>query len=275
MSNSHTTRPFLKWPGGKYRLAETITQALPQGKRLIEPFSGSAAIFLNSDYKRYWINDLNQDLINLYQLLAKQTNTVLTACQALFHENNNQAQRYYQLREQFNQSEDILEKSALFLYLNRHSYNGLCRYNLKGGFNAPFGHYKKPYFPDLQIQHFIRKARQSKFTCASFEKVLCKTKPGDVVYCDPPYAPLSSTANFTQYSHKQFTQEQQVELAELAEDCANRGVPVVISNHNTAFTRKLYKEAKLVKFNVPRFISCKGNKRVPAKELLAIYSPQG
>lgn len=265
------TRPFLKWPGGKYRIIDKIKPLLPEGKRLIEPFSGSAATFLNTDYDRYWLNDLNQDLINLYRQLKAHKNDYIEFTESFFAPHNNEEKRYYQLRKQFNQTQDVMEKSALFLYLNRHSYNGLCRYNQRGQFNAPFGRYKKPYFPKLQLQHFARKAKKIKLSHQSFEIVMKKAIPGDIVYCDPPYVPLSLTANFTQYSAKQFDQQQQIQLAELAQTLAKKGIPVIISNHNTTFTRKIYDDAKLIKFNVPRYISCKGNKRTPAKELLAVY----
>ncbi len=265
------TKPFLKWAGGKYRLLDKITAVLPEGKRLIEPFAGSGALCLNTHYKKYWLNDLNPDLINLYRCLHQEPNQFVATCQHYFTEKNNQEARYYQLRDKFNHCTDKIERSALFLYLNRHSYNGLCRYNQTGGFNAPFGRYKKPHFPKEQMLAFAQKAKHIKLTHQDFATIMRRAKEGDVIYCDPPYVPLSPTASFTQYSKKNFTLDDQETLATLAHELRERDITTIISNHNTPLTRALYSEAKLVKFTVPRFISCKGNKRLPAKELLAIY----
>lgn len=270
-NNAQVTRPFLKWAGNKYRLLDKIKLVLPEGRRLIEPFSGAAATFLNTDYRRTWLNDLNVDLINVYRHLSENENDFINFSESFFTPKNNQEKRYYQLREHFNSTQDGLEKSALFLYLNRHSYNGLCRYNRKGGFNAPFGRYKKPYFPKQQLEFFAGKTKSLKLTHQSFEKVMLKAKTGDVVYCDPPYVPLTTTANFTQYSYKSFVKEDQERLAELANELSAKGIPVIVSNHDTPFTRKIYAGAKINKFTVPRYISCKGNQRVAAKELLAVF----
>jgi DNA adenine methylase len=134
----------------------------------------------------------------------------------------------------------------------------------------------KPYFPRKELCYFYKKARTATFICADFEVVMGEmTRAGDVVYCDPPYVPLSETANFTSYSAGKFNLEQQKRLAELAEGLGNgvKGVPipVLISNHNTRFTRDVYTNAKLKRFSVQRYISCDGANRNKAKELLAIY----
>lgn len=264
-------RPFLKWAGGKYRLLEKIKSVLPPGNRLIEPFAGAAALFLNTGYKDYWLNDINTDLITLYRQLKTKNKQFIEFAETFFKPENNNDKRYYQLREYFNNCRDRSERSALFLYLNRHSYNGLCRYNKKGQFNAPFGRYKNPCFPKQQLLAFSQKANRVKFTHKNFIEVMQAAKAGDVIYCDPPYIPLTKTANFTHYSQRKFSEEQQQKLAELAQSLAKQNIPVIISNHNTSFTRKLYQAATLKKFTAPRLISCKGNNRQAVKELLAIY----
>jgi len=134
-------RPFLKWAGNKYQILHRIQQHLPAGKRLVEPFVGSGALFLNSDYERYLLADSNLDLINLYNLLKKEGPNFIEYCQGLFVDKHNNPDIYYQYRLEFNTTNDVRRKSALFIYLNRHGYNGLCRYNSKGGFNVPFGLY--------------------------------------------------------------------------------------------------------------------------------------
>ncbi|MGD8484718.1 MAG: Dam family site-specific DNA-(adenine-N6)-methyltransferase, partial [Thioalkalispiraceae bacterium] len=193
--NSHNTdlcRPFLKWAGNKFRIMNQIHKLLPaDGKRLIEPFAGSAAVFLNTNYARYLVCDTNPDLINLYNTLKKEGPDFIRYCKRYFTEKNNSAEKYYYYREQFNQTSDIRKRSALFVYLNRHGYNGLCRYNASGGFNVPFGRYQRPYFPEKEMLFFHRKAKRASFKVASFENIMRKARQGDVIYCDPPYVPLS------------------------------------------------------------------------------------
>lgn len=115
-------RPFLKWAGNKYRLVERIVATLPEGTRLVEPFAGSGALFLNTDYKRYLLCDANADLIALYQILKEQGEQFIEACRPLFTAENNSAEAYYALRAEFNASEDAWRRSVLFVYLNRHGY---------------------------------------------------------------------------------------------------------------------------------------------------------
>jgi DNA adenine methylase len=109
-------KPFLKWAGGKHRLAERIKEKLPPGKRLFEPFAGSCALSLNTCYESYRLNDINLDLINLYKILQKEGPLFIKYCRALFTEENNTSGRFYKLRRQFNRERDIYHKSALFLY---------------------------------------------------------------------------------------------------------------------------------------------------------------
>jgi len=266
------TRPFLKWAGNKYRIIEHIRKSLPKGKRLIEPFAGSAAVFLNTDYEHYIINDNNPDLIHLYNFLKQEGATFIKKCRYYFTPKFNNEEQYYKLRLKFNETKDAYKRAILFVYLNRHGYNGLCRYNLKGGYNVPFGRYKSPYFPEKEMLAFHEKSKKAKFVLSSFEDVIQSAKQGDVVYCDPPYVPLSSSANFTNYSTGGFNMAQQQQLADLANETAHKGIPTLISNHNTAFTRKAYDNAnKITKFHVQRFISCNGKKRGTAGELLALF----
>lgn len=264
-------RPFLKWAGGKFRLLPRILATLPEGNRFIEPFVGSGALFLNTDYERYLLADNNPDLINLYQTLTREGGEFIDYASRLFNADNNQEAAYYRLRERFNALESGREKSALFLYLNRHGYNGLCRYNLKGIFNVPYGRYKKPYFPADEMAHFARKARRATFACLDFNTTLARARRHNVVYCDPPYVPWSITANFTSYSQKAFSLDMQTRLAVQAQRLAERGVPVIISNHDTPFTREIYRNARLQAFRVQRFISCNGQSRDQAGELLAAF----
>lgn len=266
-------RPFLKWAGNKYRILDRVWPLLPAGRRLVEPFVGSGALFLNTAYDRYLLADSNPDLIVLYQTLQQEGDDFIDACRPLFTADHNTAPVYYRLRHEFNACTDARRRAVLFVYLNRHGYNGLCRYNAQGHFNVPFGRYKQPYFPAEEMRTFHHKARRARFLLQDFATTLRATRRGDVVYCDPPYAPLSVTASFTAYHSRGFSLRQQEELAALAQRCAGRGIPVLISNHATDFTEQLYARAEQHSFSVRRSISCLGNRRQPVRELLALFDP--
>lgn len=266
-------RPFLKWAGNKYALIERIRAVLPSGQRLIEPFAGSGAVFLNTDYPAYQLADSNTDLITLFQTLKTEGRSFIDHCRSLFTDEANDKEVFYARRKLFNTTTDSRDRSALFVYLNRHSYNGLCRYNLSHQFNAPFGRYKKVYFPEPELRAFHIKAARVEFQCSDFRAVLAAARPGDVVYCDPPYVPLSETSNFTSYGSSVFGAEQQKTLAELAEMLCERGIPILISNHDTPFTQLAYRRAEITSFEVRRSISCKAHQRGRVKELLALFRP--
>ncbi len=267
-------RPFLKWAGGKYQIIDRVFAQLPPGKRLIEPFSGSAVVSINADYGGFVISDDSPDLINLFNSLKEGGEEFIAYAEDYFTPANNTEESYYRQRKRFNHTTNIREKSALFLYLNRHGYNGLIRFNSKGGFNVPFGRYKRPYFPVKEMRFFLNRMGQAEFICMDFTQAMGRARRGDVVYADPPYVPLSSTSKFTDYSKGGFGLEDQLELARQAELLAGRGIPVLISNHDTEFTREVYREAQLTKFPVQRHISCKGEQRNEVQELLAFYPPR-
>ncbi|WP_440877236.1 Dam family site-specific DNA-(adenine-N6)-methyltransferase [Thalassotalea sp. PLHSN55] len=267
-------RAFLKWAGGKYGLSDVIRKMLPQGDCLIEPFVGAGSIFLNTDYDHYLLNDINQDLINLYQILKEQPQRFINDAQRVFTPENNQPEVYYQLRSEFNASDDPYFRSLIFLYMNRHGYNGLCRYNKSGGYNVPFGKYKKPYFPQAELEFFAEKAQRATFVCEGYRDTFARANTGDVIYCDPPYVPLSKTASFTSYAGNGFGLDEQADLANAAEEVSTeQGATVVISNHDTIWTRKIYENAdKLKSIKVARTISQKGNGRKKVAELLVKYN---
>jgi len=266
-------RPFLKWPGGKFRLVDKVIQRLPPGEQLIEPFVGGGAIFLNTQFKSYLLNDANVDLITLYQNLQKQRKKFIEICRVLFTPKNNLEKAYYRFRQEFNACQDPIRRSALFLYLNRHGYNGLCRYNAgKKEFNVPFGRYVKPYFPEKEMNLFYEKAKKATFVCEDFTKTLKRAKRGSVVYGDPPYVPWNATACFTEYRAGGFSLKEQKILAALAHVLSSKGIPVLLSNHSNDITKSLYTDAKIEEFVVQRYISCKAANREKVLELLALYS---
>lgn len=266
-------RPFLKWAGNKYHCLETILNALPPGSRLIEPFSGSSVVFLNTDYPDNILAEDNADLIRLYQCIQKEGEAFIEYCRKWFIPQNNHADLYYQFRQKFNQLHQSRRRAALFLYLNRHGYNGLCRYNARGIYNVPFGRYVKPYFPYQEMLRFHQKSQQVTLLHADFRKTFELAKPNDVIYCDPPYVPLQQCSNFSAYTGKKFTETEQIALVNCAVDAVKRGVTVIISNHDTPWTREHYAAAEIQSFPVRRFINCKTNQRLPVQELVAIFRP--
>jgi DNA adenine methylase len=273
------TRPFLKWPGGKFRLVSTLKSHLPPTACLVEPFVGAGSLFLNTNHTQVVVNDVNPDLITLYQQIHANCETYIQEARKLFCPKNNNAKTYYRIRERFNLSRDPWERSVLFLFLNRYGFNGLCRYNLKGLYNVPFGDYQNPYFPQNELEAFSLRAQKVVFSCGSYETLLekflqQKQLTNKVFYCDPPYAPLSATANFTGYAAHRFTLDDQTRLSHFATALMKKGATVVISNHDTPFTRKLYKTAQLHCVNVTRSISCQGATRQKVGELIACYHPK-
>ena len=266
------SKPFLKWAGGKYRCINHVLNALPNAERLVEPFTGSGAVFLNAPHANYLLGEVNADLIALFDHVKQEGESFIDYCERFFCDKNNQEEAYYTFRVQFNQATlGTRRRAALFLYLNRHGYNGLCRYNLSGLYNVPFGRYKKPYFPKQELMFFHQKSQHALFTQADFKQTFLQAKPGDIIYCDPPYVPLSKTSQFTAYARQKFGEEEQIILSKFAIDTAKRGVPVIISNHDTPFTRALYKTAKITSFPVRRNISCKGSQRLFVRELIAVF----
>ena len=264
-------RPFLKWAGGKFRVLDEILPRLPNGQRLIEPFAGSAAVSINAGFASAVASDLNADLINLYRSVQIDVERFIAEARKLFAGPYNNRESFEALRAEFNASDDPFRRSTIFVYLNRHGFNGLCRYNAKGRFNVPFGKYDNPGFPEGEIRAFAHVSAHVHFAHQGFVSAMQNARAGDVVYCDPPYVPLSVTSNFTSYSANAFGFAEQKALAEAARECARRGAPVVISNHDTPESRALYQGAELHLFEVRRFISSKASTRGNAPELLAIF----
>lgn len=265
-------KAFLKWAGGKSRISSEIKFHFKEGSRLVEPFVGSGALFLNTSFENYLLCDTNSDLINLYKNLKNFPDKLISKTKKMFSKKNNSEDQFYINRERFNllNSED-LEKSALFIYLNKHAFNGLCRYNSRGYFNVPFGKYKNPEFPEIKMYNFADKSQKAIFKCQDFTKTFAEIKDDDIVYCDPPYVPLSATSNFTSYSKNDFNFKDQEQLAKCAAHLKSKGVQCIISNHNLEITRNLYKKSKIYEIEVQRNIASKSSSRVKVSELIAVF----
>lgn len=289
-------RSPLKWAGGKFDVVPQLREHLPKASYLIEPFVGGGSVFMNTDYERYVLCDSNPALINFYRLLTTNTTALIERAWSLF-EDGNTPEAYKNNRKEFDKitfSHDktrgqYLEWAALFLYLNRHGFNGVQRTNLKGGFNVPFGKYKNPYFPFPEMRRFASKARETmtRFVCADFRTTMkglpdichrvsfhAGTPSDAVIYCDPPYLPLENKDSFTHYNGKAFTREDHQALAEaLVKAYRLYGVKSVISNHDTEETRKIYSPFELHTLNVRRSVSGKASSRKPVKEVIGVYPP--
>ncbi|OAT26556.1 methyl-directed repair DNA adenine methylase [Buttiauxella ferragutiae ATCC 51602] len=283
-------RSLVKWPGGKSRVIPDLLPHLPKADCLVEPFVGGASVFLNTDYRRYVLGDINPDLINLYRQVTHWPEQVINAAYALF-KTYGDADGYAWIRKDFNaRARDCLTlhdmfqdgpdagkvlRAAQFLYLNRHGYNGVVRYNRKGGYNVPFGKSKTPpYFPEEQIRLFSEKANDTNtiFLCTSFECTIRAMIGSDtVVYCDPPYLPASETANFTQYHSAPFGEKEHRKLAAaLLEANRSKGAAVVLSNSDTAATREIYQAFNFHEISVNRSVSTNAATRGAAKEVIGV-----
>jgi len=281
-------RTFLKWAGNKTKVLPHIIPHIGYPKRYCEPFGGSLAVALNTPAEQYILNDVNKDLVAIYQnLVNANDDSFVQYCEELFTPENNTREAYLELREHFNQATDATERARLFIYLNKHCFNGLSRYNSKGEFNVPYGREFKDkntkekkienaYFPKEEMMNFrmyFLSKQLVRFTSLSFEDLSLyeDLEVGDVVYFDPPYVRASDTANFTSYATDGFTSDQQVHLAQLAESLSSKGIRVIVSNHDVPVTRELYKSATIYPIQVSRTIAAKGGSRKKANELIAVY----
>ncbi|MCL5500488.1 Dam family site-specific DNA-(adenine-N6)-methyltransferase [Escherichia coli] len=265
-------RPFLKWAGGKFSLLSELDRHIPAGNRLIEPFVGGGSVFLNSDkHESFLLADVNPDLINLYTMLDVDHIRVLSFAQELFKRAANE-DAYMELREEFNsQRLSAPERAAAFLYLNRHCFNGLMRYNRSNQFNVGYGSYASPYFPAEEVKAFKSRSHKCVFMTAGYRQTLSLAGDGDVVYCDPPYEPLPGTDGFTSYSGAGFSWADQVALAECSVAAHQRGAKVVISNSSAPKVIELYEQhgLKIHHVSARRAMSSKPGTRSAASDIIA------
>ncbi|ELO6383732.1 Dam family site-specific DNA-(adenine-N6)-methyltransferase [Escherichia coli] len=265
-------RSIFKWAGGKFGVLEQIFRYLPEGKRLIEPFVGGGAVFMNAGYQENLLNDVNADLINFYKTLQREAHSLITLAHRFFQDYNTQ-EGYLAVRNAFNkQVYDDLHRAAAFLFLNRHCFNGLTRYNQAGEFNVGYGKYKTPYFPLQEMEAFLGAEGRSEFVCGDFAAVIEAAGEGDVIFCDPPYEPLPNTEGFTNYSGHDFKFEEQKRLVSLLTDAHRRGAKVLITNSGAPNIRELYHDSgfRVEPLFARRSVSCKGDTRGVAHDVLVI-----
>lgn len=272
MSSFPLPRPFLKWAGGKTQLADALWERLPAAFHVYhEPFLGSGALFFSlyrrQQIRRAVLSDINAELIDTYLAIRDHVAEVIELLRSFPYEK----EFYYTLREQDPWQLSLPARAARMIYLNKTGYNGLYRVNRQGKFNVPFGRYKSPkYFDQDNLLAVAQSLQNVEILCTSFETVLERAAPGDFVYFDPPYVPLTQTANFTSYHANGFGSSDQKRLRDVCIELSKKGVYVMLSNSDTEDVRALY--------NLPCFsteevlanraINCKGAKRGKVTELV-------
>ena len=293
-------RPFLKWAGGKRQLLPQLRRFYPDDFGTYhEPFLGSGAVFFDLwqlgklRNRRAILTDDNADLIGCYLGVRDKTSEVVTALEKLAQGHERHArEHYYRVRDDaFNPARRAWreaggapsaytpELAAMLIYLNRTGYNGLFRLNASGEFNVPAGRYERPRIVDLVRLHAVADALATQaidIQESRFEHVRDRAHDGDFVYFDPPYAPLSPTAQFRSYTAQRFENADQQRLSEIAVLLATRGVRVMLSNSTASSVTKLYEQdgparhANLSTYRLParRAINSRATSRGAIEELL-------
>ena len=280
-------RPFVKWAGGKAGVADALAAlAPPRIEAYYEPFAGGAALFfrLAADPERRprhaVLNDLNAELTTAYAVVRDRPEALarlLADLEAgyLARDPAGRAERYYEVRAQA--PEDPVEIAARLIFLNKTCFNGLYRVNRRGRFNVPHGRYARPRILDRGALLAASAALAgAELRCADFEEACADAGPGDFVYCDPPFEPLSATSSFTSYTAEDFGREEQKRLKWLADDLRGRGAAVLVSNSPHEWVLGLYEGSRYRIGRIParRAINARGNGRGPVDELaIAGYDP--
>ena len=272
-------RPFIKWAGGKSKLIKELVSRLPQAfDSYHEPFIGSGALFFklfrDGKINRARLTDLNDELIDTYEAIRNHPDEVIRELSGYPYDRD----FYYSLRERDPRTLDLPARAARMIYLNKTGYNGLYRVNQRGAFNVPFGRYKNPrYVDEANIRAVSLALQQIDIHHAPFESVLDHAQPGDLVYFDPPYVPLSATANFTAYYAGGFSMQDQRRLRDVCVELTRREVWVILSNSDTPVVRELYSGSPFTISEVyaNRAINSNATRRGKTTELTITNYPAG
>jgi DNA adenine methylase len=277
--------PFLKWAGGKSQLLPILERHLPSRfETYFEPFLGGGALFFHLVAKgrvtRAVISDFNKDLINCYVAIRDHLDMLLVQLKELQTHTRDKKFYYEVARPRFNSLalptglEGDPEKAALLFFLNKTCYNGLYRVNQKGAFNVPWGRYKNPRIHDennLKVIHKVLRQAGICILCADYREATRTATKEDFIYFDPPYQPLSRTANFTSYTPQSFGPTDQASLAQLFSELDRRECHLMLSN--SPRVARLYEASHkyhIERVKAARPISCIGDKRGPVDELLVM-----
>lgn len=273
MAKNKLVAPVVKWVGGKRQLLDEITPILP--KRMTtycEPFLGGGAVLFSVQPKNAIVNDLNADLMLVYEIIRDDVETLIAELEK--HENT--SEYFYKLRDldrnkTVYQSMSKIEKASRIIYLNKTCYNGLFRVNASGEFNSPFGHYKNPSIVNAPVLRAVSKyltANNIQIFSEDFETTLQRIPRGGFVYLDPPYDPVSDTASFTGYNSGGFGKDAQVRLKQCCDALSQRGVKFLLSNSATNFIKDLYKDYTITIVHAKRAINSDASKRGVIEEVL-------
>lgn len=268
-------KPFVKWAGGKRQIIDKLKKHLPEKfDTYYEPFVGGGALLFELSPKKAVINDSNAELINVYRCLCDE-DKFKKMCSVLNHyEKEHSEGFYYEIRNKdrsissYNRLSDYT-KAARTIYLNKACFNGLYRVNSKNQFNVPFG--KKTKINTYEGSNLITVSNYLTINdvtilCVDFEESVKNAKKGDFVYFDPPYD--SDTSTFNSYTEDGFGKEEQVRLARVYKELADRGVYVMLSNHNTSLVKELYKDYNIDVIEAKRNINANGKKRGYVEEVI-------
>jgi DNA adenine methylase len=270
--------PILKWAGGKRTLIPDIIDLFPvdfKDRPYHEPFFGGGAVFFKIKPKTGTINDINSRLMNFYRVVKDNPHELISEAGKYSYDEKS----YYNLRDRFNQPDlSKIEYAALLLYLNKTAFNGLYRVNSKGKFNVPFGRYKNPTIvPKKRILTASKILKKVEIHNEDFSYVLDKANKGELCYLDPPYQPISDTANFTSYSEEGFDFIEQRRLRDLCINLNEKEVFFVLSNSHSEPIEQLYLEVKeftMRTVKAKRVISSKASTRGSIDEILVTNIPE-
>lgn len=265
--------PVVKWAGGKRQLLEVLTPLLPRRiTTYCEPFLGGGALLFWKQPKTAVINDINGDLMRTYQVIRDDVESLITELK----KHPNEAKHFYEVRnwdrdpDQYAMRTEV-EKAARLLYLNKTCYNGLFRVNKAGHFNTPFGAYKNPSIVNEQTLRAVSKYFQRAnitFSCQDYQRVLATLPRGSFVYLDPPYDPVSGTANFTSYARDGFSREDQIRLRECCDDLNRRKIKFMLSNSATEFIQEQYAAYHITMVQARRAINSDALRRGQIAEVI-------
>ncbi len=271
-------QPFLKWAGGKAQLLqqfETFFPALVES--YCEPFLGGGAVFFHLKGRfpkmRVALRDNNQELINCYQVVRDSVQGLMSGLDEHLRQFRAQGEPYYYRVRDQHKLRGAVERAARMIFLNKTCYNGLWRVNGRGEFNVPVGSYrpeKVSLYDPANLLAAHRALENVDLSVQDFGKTLAAANAGDFLYVDPPYYPLSRTANFTSYTKEEFGQDEQEELARLFASAARRGAQLMLSNSDTPLIRGLYAGFNLNTVRARRAVNCDGAKRGLISELIVL-----
>lgn len=268
--------PFVKWAGGKTQLLETIEKHLPEKfNRYFEPFVGGGALLFKIQPKSFSINDMNSELICVYECFQNDGLFSSLKEKLIEHEKKHNEDYYYKVREEDKNPLFLAlpkdDRASRMIYLNKSCFNGLYRVNSKGYFNVPFGKKDKVNCFDRDNFESLRqffKSRKVVITNCDFEEAVKNAKAGDFVYFDPPYDTWDDKDSFTSYDKNVFGKDEQVRLANVYKQLSKKGVYVMLSNHNTSFIRELYSDFHINVVPAKRMINANGKGRGSVEEVL-------